>query len=202
MIDSFLETGLYLLGVVVVPLVGVLLVCRGLFGDRSKGRPRCSKCWYDMRGTVPGLVCPECGHDAGLRHKLYQDRVDTRLILLGLVAILIGLILYRVAEGISAGEYLIGIVLVSLIGLLLACCGLWGDPSRRRARCPKCWRNMSGTLPRLVCPDCGHDAGEKRLLYQGRRRWGLVVLGAVLVYSALIFLWLAALALPDVFSNL
>ena len=55
----FLETGLYLLGVAVVPLVGLLLVCFGLWGGRSKGRPRCPKCWYDMRGSVPGLVCAE-----------------------------------------------------------------------------------------------------------------------------------------------
>ena len=54
MADWFLETGLYLLGVVVVPLVGVLLVYSGLWGDRSKGRARCSKYWYEMRGTVAG----------------------------------------------------------------------------------------------------------------------------------------------------
>ena len=64
----FLETGLYLLGVAVVPLVGLLLVVWGLWGDRSKGRPRCPKCWYDMRGTVPRLVCPECGRFVASAH--------------------------------------------------------------------------------------------------------------------------------------
>ena len=54
MTDWSLETGLYLLGVAVIPGVGVLLVLWGLWGDRSKGRPRCPKCWYDMRGTVAG----------------------------------------------------------------------------------------------------------------------------------------------------
>ena len=53
MLDWFLETGLYLLGVAVVPLLGLLLVCWGLWGDRSRGRPRCPKCWYDMRGSMP-----------------------------------------------------------------------------------------------------------------------------------------------------
>ena len=38
--DWFLETGLYLLGVALVPAVGLLLVRWGLWGDRSKGRPR------------------------------------------------------------------------------------------------------------------------------------------------------------------
>ena len=66
--DWFLETGLYLLGVAVVPLVGLLLVCWGLWGDRSKGRPRCPKCWYDMRGTVPKLVCAEHARFAASVH--------------------------------------------------------------------------------------------------------------------------------------
>ena len=50
--------GLFLFGAVMVALVGLLLVCWGLWGDRSKGRPRCPKCWYDMRGTVRRLGCP------------------------------------------------------------------------------------------------------------------------------------------------
>ena len=36
MADWFLHTGLYLLGVVLIPGVGLLLVCWGLWGDRSK----------------------------------------------------------------------------------------------------------------------------------------------------------------------
>ena len=44
-----LETGVYLLRVV-VPLVGLLLILWGVWGDRSKGRTRCPKCWYDMGG--------------------------------------------------------------------------------------------------------------------------------------------------------
>jgi hypothetical protein len=65
MLDWLLEIGLYLLGVALIPAIGLLLVCWGLWGDRSKGRSRCPKCWYDMRGTAPRLECPECGHDAG-----------------------------------------------------------------------------------------------------------------------------------------
>ena len=38
MLDWFLETGLYLLGVALIPLIGLLLVCWGLWGDRSQGR--------------------------------------------------------------------------------------------------------------------------------------------------------------------
>ena len=61
MADWFLETGLYLLGVAVIPGVGLLLACWGLWGDRSKGRPCCPKCRYDMRGTVTAMVCAKGG---------------------------------------------------------------------------------------------------------------------------------------------
>ena len=70
----FLENGLYLLGVALVPVVGLLLVYWSLWGDRSKGRSRCPKCWYDMRGTVPKLVCPECGHAPGSERGLYRSK--------------------------------------------------------------------------------------------------------------------------------
>ena len=51
------------------------MLCFGLWRDRSKGRPRCPKCWYDMRGTLPRLECPECGNDAGEEQHLYADRI-------------------------------------------------------------------------------------------------------------------------------
>ena len=89
MVDWFLETGLYLLGVAVVPLVGLLLVCWGLWGDRSKGRPRCPKCWYDMRGTVPRLECPECGHDAREERRLYRPHRGWRRMVIGVVLVLL-----------------------------------------------------------------------------------------------------------------
>ena len=89
MVDWFLETGLYLLGVAVVPLVGLLLVCWGLWGDRSKGRPRCPKCWYDMRGTVPRVECPECGHDARQERRLYRNRRRWWPVILGAMLVLL-----------------------------------------------------------------------------------------------------------------
>ena len=89
MTDWFLETGVYLLGVALVPLVGLLLVCFGLWGDRSKGRPRCPKCWYDMRGTLPRLECPECGHAPGSECGLYKNRRRWRRIALGVVFVLL-----------------------------------------------------------------------------------------------------------------
>ena len=82
MADWFLETGLYLLGVALIPAAGLFLVCRGLWGDRSKGRPRCPKCWYDMRASLPHCQCPECGYAPG-ESRLYRNRRRWRPVLLG-----------------------------------------------------------------------------------------------------------------------
>ena len=77
--------------------------------------------------------------------------------------------------------YVLGVAAVTLIGLLLVCWGLWGDRSMGRARCPKCWYDMRGTLPKLECPECGHDAKQERGLYRNRRGWRRIVVGVLLV---------------------
>ena len=89
MLDWFLETGVYVLGIILTPAVGLALLCWGLWGDRSKGRSRCPKCWYDMRGTLPRLECPECGHHAKQNRRLYKDRQGWRRISLGVVLLLL-----------------------------------------------------------------------------------------------------------------
>ena len=89
MADWFLHTGVYLLGIALIPVVGVLLIAWGVWGDRSKGRSRCPKCWYDMRGSLPKLECPECGHDAKQERCLYMNRRRWRPIVLGIVLVLL-----------------------------------------------------------------------------------------------------------------
>jgi len=89
MSDWFLHTGLYLLGVLLVPAVGSVLICWGLWGDRSKGRARCPKCWYDMRGSLPKLECPECGHDVEHERQLYRNRRHWWPLFLGIVLVLL-----------------------------------------------------------------------------------------------------------------
>ena len=64
MADWFLETGLFLLGIALIPADGLLFICWGLWGDRSNGRSRCPKCWYDMRGSPPTPVRPRAA-DSG-----------------------------------------------------------------------------------------------------------------------------------------
>ncbi len=56
-------------------------------GDRSRGRRRCPKCWYDMSGS--NLLCPECGHDAKSLKNLYRPRRREHGIVIGLLLTLI-----------------------------------------------------------------------------------------------------------------
>ena len=89
MVDWFRQTDLVLLAVALIFADGLMLVCWGLFGDRSKGRPRCPKCWYDMRGSLPRLECPECGHQARYERRLYKNRRGRRPIAIGAVLVLL-----------------------------------------------------------------------------------------------------------------
>lgn len=44
-----------------------------IIGDRSRGRRRCGRCWYDM-AAVPGRRCPECGHEPKAEQGLFRSR--------------------------------------------------------------------------------------------------------------------------------
>lgn len=53
-----------------------------LLWDRSRGRPRCPRCWYSMTGALaasretdaPALRCPECGKQIRSRRGLFRTR--------------------------------------------------------------------------------------------------------------------------------
>ncbi len=51
-------------------LGGLALTRWALFCDRSRGLPRCLKCWYLMVGHA-GMRCPECGHVITATDELY-----------------------------------------------------------------------------------------------------------------------------------
>jgi hypothetical protein len=74
------------------------LLAGALVGDRSRGRRRCPKCWYNMSATSSsphtGLVCPECGHDARRDVRLFKSRRRKRYIAASFVPLLAGGIVY------------------------------------------------------------------------------------------------------------
>ncbi len=60
-------------------LAGAVVAWRALFADRSRGRLRCPKCWYDMAGLVgePARLpatCPECGRVCASAQELFRTR--------------------------------------------------------------------------------------------------------------------------------
>jgi hypothetical protein len=77
---------------VAVCAVGVLVVLLALFRDRSRGRRRCPRCWYDMSG-VPGLACPECGRTAKGVQSLFRTRRRWRRGAVGLVVATFGVVI-------------------------------------------------------------------------------------------------------------
>lgn len=70
-------------------VAGMIAVHFSAFADRSKGRPRCPKCWYDMTGSR-GFVCPECGHDAANQKNLHRTRRYRMKALLGALLVFSG----------------------------------------------------------------------------------------------------------------
>jgi hypothetical protein len=58
-------------------------------GDRSRGRPRCPSCWYDMSGartsSPSALICPECGHNIRRDRRLFCTRRPRSLVVASLV---------------------------------------------------------------------------------------------------------------------
>jgi hypothetical protein len=67
-----------------------------------------------------------------------------------------------------------------IAGTMVLFWGLAADRARGRARCPRCWYDMSGASG-LVCPECGRDAKRPTRLLRTRRHWRLAMLGLVLL---------------------
>ena len=76
--------------VVAVPLLvaGAVCLARFTLGDRSRGRLRCPKCWYDMDGG--GEKCPECGRVVRSRRDLRRTRRPKRWAVVGVGLLLLG----------------------------------------------------------------------------------------------------------------
>jgi hypothetical protein len=98
----FTSVGIYLAVMGLLLLAGVALVLWGLFGDRSRGRARCPRCWYDLRGRregKEGLICPECGHDARTERSLYRNRRRWPAICMGTALALPSAYMLSIAAG-------------------------------------------------------------------------------------------------------
>jgi hypothetical protein len=74
---------------IVLGLLSLWLFYFSLFRDRSRGRRRCPKCWYDMRGTQT-LKCSECGHIGKKEKRLFKTRRRWRVAFVALVLLIAG----------------------------------------------------------------------------------------------------------------
>ena len=74
--------------------------------------------------------------------------------------------------------------LVGLGGLGLGLWAMFGDRSRGRRRCPRCWYDMSATSHRR-CSECGHEVRKESAFFRTRRRWRRIALGLVLILAGL-----------------
>lgn len=74
--------------------LGLLLALWALFWDRSRGRKRCSKCWYSMEGAkedkAGACVCPECGKVIADDRTLHRTRRRPRWVAISLMVWIVG----------------------------------------------------------------------------------------------------------------
>lgn len=71
-------------GAGVLGVIALVLLVWALFLDRSRGRRRCPKCWYDMSGT-DALTCSECGKTVKHEKKLHKTRRRKRWAVLAII---------------------------------------------------------------------------------------------------------------------
>jgi len=194
----FLYSLFWIIALILFP-VGIGLFYEGLWGDRSKGRLRCPKCRHDMLETfeMGSSKCPECGKDAGSEKKLKKNHRRWWAIVLAVVLLLphfsISFILFLAwwQEGAAVANEIPSLwLLPSIVAMLFPASiglfyfGYWGDLSKGRFRCPKCWYDMSGSFVagRLVCPECGKDAKKEKQLRKNRLRyWAIIPSGLSLL---------------------
>lgn len=119
---------------------GLVLCAWAWRGDRSRGRRRCPKCWYDMSATLSGrdrvaetaLVCPECGHDAVIERRLYRPRRRTGAIWLGVALVACALYGQAVPRALRVGPLGLAPTTVLIAGMRWLPAAWCCDTSGRR----------------------------------------------------------------------
>jgi hypothetical protein len=81
---------LFLFGFLVVAVAGLVLFVIALRGDPARGRRRCPRCWYDLRGT-PGMTCSECGFTGASELDFLRTRRHRWMLIAGPLLLLGGL---------------------------------------------------------------------------------------------------------------
>ena len=76
---------LWWIGGAVLGLLGLWLLYWSLLHDRSKGRRRCPKCWYNMSGTQ-SMRCSECGLETKLEREFRKTRRRWRWVFVALLS--------------------------------------------------------------------------------------------------------------------
>jgi hypothetical protein len=97
-----------------VALLGVWLFYVAFVRDRSRGRRRCPRCWYDLSGRPQSMTCSECGHTARSERRLHRTRRRWGPAMISLFIMPGGYVLMRVPE-INRGGWLNAIPTTALI---------------------------------------------------------------------------------------
>jgi HEAT repeat protein len=84
----------HIVGIVLAILAAIGLLI-ALYADRSKGRRRCPRCWFDMSATR-SLLCPECGRTHKHEGRMYLTRRHWRWAVLFVVLLAGGRAVYEV----------------------------------------------------------------------------------------------------------
>lgn len=120
-----------------VAAFGVALAVWAWRGDRSKGRRRCPKCWYDMSATIAGgsahaaaMTCPECGHEPANPRALYRPRRRPKAALLGFAVVVLGILGQNVPRGLRTGPLGLVPTTVLVLGIPWLPDAWYEDPNR------------------------------------------------------------------------
>ena len=171
MADWFLETGLYLLGAVLIAAIGMALACWGLWGDRNKGLGDMS---WTRRAVISlvygfGLSC------VGLAMVLVAgygpcgpgSTVSAIGAFLGVSHIVTWCTVFPFLEdwipnGVAA-VLVIPAVDWAVVAFVLLTVGGWVwrrfRPRRPDLACPACGYDLRGSAGRPECPECGESIG-------------------------------------------